>query len=166
MNCDSKQNNCHCWGSKWTHKRKRINWKKWLGRAVVSRDLSQNVVWKRVREKEEAEQSKNYSQGRVLRTSILRVKPSSGKELKCLSFWHCKHLFVPTDKRFRYFPNCRDKHKSIPKSGGHKRAANVISPLAEVNLPKQAKGEDFVLLLMRCLVSILSLFCFSIVMDK
>jgi hypothetical protein len=55
----------------------------------------------------------------------------------------CKHLFVPTDKRFRYCPNCRDKHKSTPKSGGHKRTANVISPLAEVNLPKKAKGEDF-----------------------
>ncbi len=69
-------------------KEKRINWKKLLGRAVVSRDLSQSVVWKRVREKEEGEQSKNYSQGRVLRTSILRVEPSSGQELKCLSFWH------------------------------------------------------------------------------
>ena len=40
-------------------------------------------------------------------------------------------------------PNCRDKHKSTPKSGDTKRAANVISPFAEVNLPKQSKGEDF-----------------------
>jgi hypothetical protein len=55
---------------------------------VVSRDLFHSVVWKRVREKEEAEQSKNYSQGRVLRTSILRVEPSSGQELGCLSFRH------------------------------------------------------------------------------
>ena len=58
----------------------------WLSSAVVSRDLSNSVVWKRVVEKEEAEQSKNYSQGRVLRTSILRVEPSSGQELRCLSF--------------------------------------------------------------------------------
>ena len=55
----------------------------------------------------------------------------------------CKHLFVPSDKRFRYCPNCRDKHKNTPKSGGTKRTANVISPLAEVNHPKQSKGEDF-----------------------
>ena len=62
------------------------------GNICHSDNLREDVVWKDVTmgregvKKVEAEQSKNYSQGRVLRTSILRVEPSSGQELRCLLF--------------------------------------------------------------------------------
>lgn len=51
-------------------------------------------------------------------------------------------MFVPLNKRYKYCPNSRDRAKVTPKSGGVKRAANVIYPLSDTTRPKHSKGEE------------------------
>lgn len=81
------------------------------------------------------------SDGDSVRDSVSNLSQSISQSINCHNE-ECKIMFVPINKRFKYCPNCRDRTKVTPKSGGVKRAANVISPLSYNNRPKHSKGEE------------------------